>query len=197
MRRRRLFLYAALALAVPVPAFALELTGQGSPAVGSLAAHASLDGCGLFEQQIVCKVDVGFSQIAGADRYSASVTAPDGSVADYGDVGAGGASVWVPYVGDGTYTVTVEAWGQPPSPKAHPKLLTSDRARTSRAAPTESGVATTRLQGTAQTVAPDARGGGRLPVDPTTPSDGSPSPSEGDGTTTTTTTTTPAPPTDC
>src|SRR5436190_14832618 len=156
MRRKRLFLYAALALAVPVPAFALGLTGQSSPAVGSLDTHASLESCGIFEQQIVCKVDVGFNQIAGADRYAASVTAPDGSVADYGDVGAGGASVWVPYVGDGTYTVTVQAWGEPPKQKAKPKLLTSDKAKASGTAPASNGTATHRLHGTAQTVTPDS-----------------------------------------
>src|SRR5436190_14584456 len=156
MRRRRMILYAALALAVPVLAFALELTGESAPAPGSLDASASLDGCGLFEQQIVCKVDVGFNQIAGADRYAASVTAPDGSVADYGDVGAGGAGLWVPYVGDGTYTVTVQAWGKPPKQKAKPKLLTSDKAKASGTAPASNGTATHRLHGTAQTVTPDS-----------------------------------------
>ena len=89
MRRKRLLLYAVLALAVPVPAFALGLTGSSSPAPGSLDAQASLDTCGIFEQQIVCKLDVAFNQVAGADRYAATVTGPDGSVADYGDVGPG------------------------------------------------------------------------------------------------------------
>src|SRR3954452_12824517 len=102
MRRKRVLLYTILALAVPVPAFALGLGGSTSAASGSLDAHASLDSCGIFEQQIVCKVDVAFSQIDGATRYAASITAPGGSVADYGDVGAGGGSLWVPYVGDGT-----------------------------------------------------------------------------------------------
>ena len=172
MRRKRLLLYAALALAAPVPAFALGLTGSSSPAPGSLNAHASLDTCGIFEQQIVCKLDVAFNQVAGAERYSANVTGPDGSVADYGDVGPGGTSLWVPYVGDGTYTVTIQAWGKPPSPKADPKLLTSDKARTSGATPSRSSSSATtrRLHGTAQPVAPDARGDGRFPADQ--PTDG-------------------------
>src|SRR4051812_2232351 len=101
MRRKRVLLYTILALAVPLPAFALGLPGSTAPAPGSLDAQASLDSCGLFAEQIVCKVDVAFNQVGGADRYAASITAPDGSVADYGDVGAGGASLWVPYVGDG------------------------------------------------------------------------------------------------
>src|SRR5204863_1037607 len=140
-----------------------------APAPGSLDASASLDGCGLFEQQIVCKVDVGFNQIAGADRYAASVTAPDGSVADYGDVGAGGAGLWVPYVGDGTYTVTVQAWGKPPSPDKQPKLLSADKAAaTSSQVSTGGGVATRRLPGTAQAVGPDQRGGDRFGTDQST-----------------------------
>ena len=86
MRRKRLILYLALALAAPVPAFALGLTDSSTPAPGSLDAQASLDTCGIFEQQIVCKLDVAFNQVAGADRYSANITGPDGSVSDYGDV---------------------------------------------------------------------------------------------------------------
>src|SRR5436190_22784907 len=163
MRRKRLILYLALALAAPVPAFALGLTDSSTPAPGSLDAQASLDTCGIFEQQIVCKLDVAFNQVAGADRYSANVTGPDGSVSDYGDVGPGGTSLWVPYVGDGTYTVTIQAWGKPPSPDKQPKLLSADKAAaTSSHISARGGVATRRLQGTAQAVGPDQRGGGRF-----------------------------------
>ena len=192
LRRKRLLIYAALALAVPVPAFALGLTGQGSPAPGSLNASASLDSCGIFEQQIVCKVNVSFSQIPGADRYAASVTAPDGSVADYGDVGAGGAGLWVPYAGDGNYTVTVQAWGQPPKPEAKPKLLTTDKAKTSGKAPAPNDASTHRLPPTSQPVAPDSTDSGSTSTDPST-GDGTPPPDQGgDGTTTT-----PDPPPTC
>lgn len=170
MRRKRLLLYAALALAVPVPAFALGLAGSSSPAPGSLDAQASLDTCGIFEQQIVCKVDVAFNQVAGADRYAANVTGPDGSVADYGDVGPGGTSLWVPYVGDGTYTVTVQAWGKPPSSDKQPKLLSADKvaATSSSHINAGGGVPTRRLQGTTQAVSPDQRGGGRFGTDQST-----------------------------
>jgi hypothetical protein len=172
MRRKRLLLYAALALAVPLPAFALGLTGSSSPAPGSLDAQASLDTCGIFEQQIVCKLDVAFNQVAGADRYAATVTGPDGSVADYGDVGPGGTSLWVPYVGDGTYTVTVQAWGKPPSPDKQPKLLSADKAAaTSGHVSARGGVPTRRLQGTAQALSPDQRGGGRFGTDQSTTPD--------------------------
>jgi hypothetical protein len=173
MRRKRLLLYAVVALAVPVPAFALGLTGSSSPAPGSLDAQASLDTCGIFEQQIVCKLDVAFNQVAGADRYAATVTGPDGSVADYGDIGPGGTSLWVPYVGDGTYTVTVQAWGKPPSPDKEPKLLSADKAAaTSGQVSAKGGVPTSRLQGTAQAVSPDQRGDGRLGTDQSTTDSG-------------------------
>jgi len=126
VRRRRLILYAALALAAPVPAFALEL-GSGSPSgAGSLDAQASLDSCGLFENQIVCKIDVSYNEIAGAERYTASVAAPTGSVSDFGSVGAGGTSLWVPYSGDGDYSVTIQAWGTAPASHKKRELVASD-----------------------------------------------------------------------
>src|SRR5215207_5768511 len=125
MRRKRLLLLAVLALAVPVPAFAL---GTGSvSAAGSLDAQASLDSCGLFENQIVCKIDASYNDVAGATSYTASVSAPNGAVSDYGTVGAGGTSFWVPYVGNGTYTVEIQAWGTPPSNDKNPPLVAEDR----------------------------------------------------------------------
>jgi collagen type VII alpha len=127
MRRKRLLLYILLALAVPVPAFALEL-GNSDPGAGSLDAQASLDSCGLFENQIVCKIDASYNEVSGATSYTGSVTAPNGAVSDYGAVGAGGTSFWVPYVGNGTYTVEIEAWGTPPSKDSKPPLVASDKA---------------------------------------------------------------------
>jgi hypothetical protein len=105
---RRSLLYVLLALAVPLPALALAGGGAASP---SLAVGASLDSCGTAADRIVCKLDASWSDVPGATRYMARVTRPDGSVIDYGDVGAGGTSFWVPYVGNGTYTVTVAAYG--------------------------------------------------------------------------------------
>jgi|SRR5215208_1266861 len=127
MRRKRLLLLAALALAAPVPAFAVSLAADGSGA-GSLAAQASLDSCGLFENEIICKIDASYNDVAGATSYTASVSAPNGAVSDYGTVGAGGASFWVPYAGNGVYTVEVQAWGTPPSKHSKPPLVASDKA---------------------------------------------------------------------
>lgn len=113
--RRRAFLYAALALAVPLPALALsgDDGGSGTEQV-SISVSASLDGCGTAADTIVCKIDASWSDVPGAERYTASVTRADGSVVDFGEVGAGGSSFWVPYVGNGSYTVTVSAYGTPP-----------------------------------------------------------------------------------
>jgi hypothetical protein len=113
---RRAVLLALLALAVPLPA--LALTGgedDAAPvAIVDLSVSASLDGCGTSASTIVCKIDASWNGVPGAERYTASVTRADGSVADYGDVGAGSASFWVPYVGNGTYSVQVSAYGTPP-----------------------------------------------------------------------------------
>jgi hypothetical protein len=49
--------------------------------------------------------------VEGAQYYTVSVTAPDGSVTDFGSVGGGGTTLWVPYTGNGTYTVSVSAYG--------------------------------------------------------------------------------------
>jgi hypothetical protein len=110
MSRRRTILYAALALAIPVPA--LALTGGGG---SGLSVEASLGGCGVAGGGIVCEIETSFGSIDGAEYYTASVTAPDGGVTDFGRIagaGGGGTSLWVPYVGNGTYSVTVTAWGE-------------------------------------------------------------------------------------
>ena len=125
MLRRRTFLYAALALAVPLPAFALS--GGDAPASDTLSVSASLDGCGIAASNVVCKIDASWNAVAGADRYTASVSSPDGAVSDYGDFGGTGTSIWVPYVGNGTYTVTISAWGTPPGADK-PVVLTKQRA---------------------------------------------------------------------
>ena len=67
-------------------------------------------------------------------------------------------------------------------PKADPKLLTSDKARTSGATPSRSSSSATtrRLHGTAQPVAPDARGDGRFPADQPTDIPPTPDPGQGD-----------------
>lgn len=120
IRGRRPLLYALLALVVPLPAFAL--TG-GDATAQSLSVSASLGGCGLAQTTIMCEIDASWNSIEGADYYTASVSAPDGSVTDFGNVGSGSASVYIPYAGDGSYSVQVTAWGQPPKPNAKPQVI--------------------------------------------------------------------------
>ena len=114
MIRNRALGLALIALAVPFPALALE--GGGAEGTGSpgLTVSASLDSCGLAGTQIMCKIDAGWNSIEGAENYSVSVTGPDGSVIDMGETAGQGTSVWVPYAGSGTYSVSVTAWGTPP-----------------------------------------------------------------------------------
>jgi hypothetical protein len=111
MRRRRIAGLALLALAVPPFALGGEEPPSG-PA--ELSVSASLAGCGLVETAIVCQIDTGWSALEGADHYTVSVTRPDGSVVDAGEVAGTGRSVFVPYVGPGNYAVEVAAWGTPP-----------------------------------------------------------------------------------
>jgi hypothetical protein len=157
--RRRTALYVALALLVPASAFAL---GNGTPAAGGqLGVSASLDSCGIYQNAVVCKIDATFDQVDGATSYTASVTRGDGSVIDYGEIDGGGAtSFWVPYSGNGTYTVQISAYGQL---DADPKL---DRVATDHFGTGESDG-----RGSAGASANDAPAG----------QDGQASPSAGDG----------------
>ncbi len=156
--RGRPVLYAALALAVPLPA--LALTGGGS-AEASLSVSASLDGCGTSSAAIVCRIDATWNEIPGAERYTASVTRADGSVVDFGDVGSGGSSFTVPYAGNGTYTVTVSAYGTPPG-SDEPEVVARDTSGTGG----DSGEATVEAFGEATT--DDGPGEGEVPPDPGT-----------------------------
>lgn len=111
-RALRYLLPLLAALVVPLQAGALGGSG------GGLAVSASLNGCGVAETGISCRVDVSWSGVEGAERYSATATLADGSVIDLGHLGSGegggSASVWLPYAGDGEYSVTVTAWGSDP-----------------------------------------------------------------------------------
>jgi hypothetical protein len=122
--RRRHLLYLLAALAVPIPAF-----GLGSSHQQSLDVGVALDQCGIASTAVVCKLDATFNTIDGGRYYTAAVTGPDGSVVDYGNVSPGATSLWVPYVGDGTYTVTVSAWGRIAGDRK-PKPLATDSAGT-------------------------------------------------------------------
>ncbi len=114
-------LLALLALAAPLPAFAISDQAfqpvTASPGPAAISVSTSLDSCGVLEDGVVCKIDVSFNSVPNADSYSATVTRADGSVIDYGGVGAGGTSLWVPYVGSGNYSVRITAYGEPESPK--------------------------------------------------------------------------------
>lgn len=126
MPRRRTILLTMLALLVPLPAFAL--TEDGGPAGPvEIAVSASLGGCGLAETQIVCQIDASWSAVEDADYYTLSVTRADGSVVDYGQSAGTGTSMWVPYVGSGTYSVEVVAWGTP-AEEAKAQVIARDRA---------------------------------------------------------------------
>lgn len=126
--RHKVAALAALALAAPaVPAFALPgEDGRG----GGLAVSAQLRGCGDAGSGVVCEVDVSHGTVSGASRYEATVTGPDGSVTALGEVGPGGARVWVPYVGNGTYSVEVAAYGDADESKGERRVLESERAST-------------------------------------------------------------------
>lgn len=158
---RRALVFALLALAVPLPALALTGDGDEAAAGSSLSVSASLGGCGTATDTIVCRIDATWNTIPGATRYTASVTRADGSVMDVGEVGAGSASLWVPYVGNGTYTVTVSAYGSPPG-QAREKVLAQDtsEARTGDRRARESSSYTGAVED------PGAAG------DPATPDDG-------------------------
>jgi hypothetical protein len=118
--RRRTIALALLALATPLPAFALEngaldpVTTAAGPA--GIGVSTSLGSCGVLEGGVACELNVSFGAVEGADSYTAAVTRADGSVIDYGSVGAGGTSLWVPYVGAGTYSVRITAYGTPETP---------------------------------------------------------------------------------
>jgi len=112
---RRIFGLALIALAVPFPALALDGGGASdSQGTQTLTVTVSLDSCGLAGSQVLCKIDAGWNALDGADNYSVSVTSPNGAVVDQGETSGQGSSVWVPYVGPGTYSVTVTAYGTPP-----------------------------------------------------------------------------------
>ena len=116
-------LLVAAALLVPLQASAI---GGGS----GLNVSASLDYCGVNPGGVSCKIDASWSGVAQAESYTATVTLADGSVTDMGTVGAGSGggstSVWVPYAGNGFYTLTITAWGTDPEGK--PKKVDEQNA---------------------------------------------------------------------
>jgi hypothetical protein len=127
-RARTIFL-AMLALLVPLPAFALNggsTAGPSGPA--EIAVSVSRGDCGLAETQIVCELSASWSAVEDADYYTISVTRADGSVVDYGQSTGTGTSLWVPYVGAGTYSVQIDAWGTPEDDSKPAEVIARDRA---------------------------------------------------------------------
>ena len=115
--RRRAVWLTLLALAVAPAAFALDSDGSdwaGQAAPASLNVSTSLDSCGLAGYQVICKLDVSYDSVPGASSYTATVTDANGTVTDYGAVGAGSTTLYVPYVGPGSYGVRITAYGTPP-----------------------------------------------------------------------------------
>lgn len=113
MNRRRVQIALALLAAMVVPIQAL-----GGEEQAQLEVTASLDRCGVGGASIMCEIDASWTGVAEADSYTASVTLADGSVQDLGGVGSGpeggSAALWVPFAGNGIYTVTITAWASEP-----------------------------------------------------------------------------------
>lgn len=122
---RRTVLLALLAVAVPLPALAAS-EGSLTSSPASLSVSTSLGSCGLTGSEIACSLNVSYNSLPGATSYSATVTRADGSVVDYGEVGAGGTTLWVPYVGSGTYSVRITAYGEPEQPEGEKPVISTE-----------------------------------------------------------------------
>ncbi len=115
MIRRRIFGLALIALAVPFPALALDGGGVRAPGSRTLTVSASLDSCGLAGHADHVQDRRGLEQRSRAPRTTPSASrAPTARSSTMGETTGQGTSVWVPYVGSGTYSVSVTAWGTPP-----------------------------------------------------------------------------------
>jgi hypothetical protein len=128
----------ALAASTPALASADKAMEPADAARGPAALEVStaLDSCGTLEDEVICKLDVSYNALPEAASYSAAVTRADGSVVDYGGVAAGGTSLWVPYVGSGTYSVRVTAYGAPEQPAGDQEVVSTEVTPT----PTETEV---------------------------------------------------------
>jgi len=109
MSRRWIIPLAALALLVPVGAVALDRGSSG------LGVQASLGSCGVADNSVLCEISASFDRLDGADFYTATLTRPDSTIQDFGRVADGESgratvSLWIPYSGNGSYTVEVTAW---------------------------------------------------------------------------------------
>jgi hypothetical protein len=124
MARVRVIGLTLLALAVPTFAFGGEEAPSGPAA---LSVSASLKGCGVANAQVTCQIDASWNGLEGAEYYTVSVSRPDGVVLDLGQSAGTSRSIFVPYVGPGSYSVQVAAWGTPPG-EDEPEVLDRDRS---------------------------------------------------------------------
>ena len=118
-----------LALAASTPALARRRQSDGTHRRRPRSAagvSTALDSCGTLEDEVICKLDVSYNALPEAASYSAAVTRADGSVVDYGGVAPGGTSLWVPYVGSGTYSVRVTAYGAPEQPDGDKEVVSTE-----------------------------------------------------------------------
>jgi hypothetical protein len=109
---RRFTLAALAAAGSAVALLPSAASAQTEPA--GLSVSADVVGChgSPAARSVVCNIYVSFSSISGARSYTAEVTGPGGGVQTFG-VGAGSATLPVGYTGNGTYTVTIKAYGDP------------------------------------------------------------------------------------
>ena len=99
----------AASLGVLLPGVA---SGQTQPA--GLSVSADVTGChgSPAAGTVACDIYVSFSSISGARSYTAEVSRPGGGVQTF-NVGGGSATLPVGYTGNGTYVVTIKAYGDP------------------------------------------------------------------------------------
>jgi hypothetical protein len=109
---RRITIAALAAAGSAMALFPAAASAQTEPA--GLSVSADVVGChgSPAAGTVVCDIYVSYSSISGARSYSAEVTRPGGGVQTF-DVAGGSATLPVGYAGNGTYVVTIKAYGDP------------------------------------------------------------------------------------
>ncbi|HEX2435469.1 MAG TPA: hypothetical protein VHI76_02350 [Solirubrobacterales bacterium] len=109
-----------MALAVPLPALALH-RGEGAASLDVRARSAAAESP---TRRSAAGSTSRFSPIPDAEYYTASVTAPNGSVLELGTIAGGGGpgtSASIPFSGNGEYVVTVTACAAESAPAPAPE----------------------------------------------------------------------------
>lgn len=116
-RARAILLVAVLAALAAVPLSAVAVGEESDTGAQTAPRHfavtATLLGCGRGSGGVICQVAVGFRELDDASSYHVSAVAPDGTVSYLGSLESGGI-VSVPYSGDGSYGIEVQAFGPEP-----------------------------------------------------------------------------------